>query len=215
MTTTILWNVDTQYDFMRDDASHKGKLPVQGAREIEPNLERLTELARKNGIKVINPADWHTPESKEFSATPDYITTFPPHCMEGTKGAQYVPATAPKNPYCIDWRERTLDKKAAIAHREIVLRKDAFDVFTGNPHTGKLLDLLRPMQVVVYGVATNYCVDYAVQGLLERGIEVYVVADAIKEIPNCDIAEFIEARWRGKGVKLTTTDSIERILKGP
>ena len=29
---TIFWNVDTQYDFMRDDESFKGGLPVSGAR---------------------------------------------------------------------------------------------------------------------------------------------------------------------------------------
>ncbi len=222
MIGTLHWNVDTQYDFMRDDDSHKGTLPVPGARSIEENLSRLTRLAAKENIRVVNTADWHTSESKEFSATPDYITTFPPHCMEGTKGAQYVPATAPKNPYCIDWRDRTFDKKAAMAHREIVLRKDAFDVFTGNPHTGKLLDLLQPLQVIVYGVATNYCVQHAVQGLLEHGVpSVIVVSDAIKAIVAPDstiptptgwlygsVEEFIDKEWRAKGVTMMSTDRL-------
>ncbi len=43
----IFWNVDTQYDFMRPD----GKLYVQDAEQIEPNLEYLTRLAAERNIR--------------------------------------------------------------------------------------------------------------------------------------------------------------------
>ena len=209
MTNTIFWNVDTQYDFMRDD----GKLSVPGAESIEPNLKRLTEYAREHDIKVVSTRDWHTPASREFSDTPDFVATFPPHCLEGTPGAEYVPATKPTNPYVIDWRDRKFDEREVHSRRDIVISKDAFDVFAGNPHTDTIVRTLKPERAVVYGVATNYCVNRAVQGLLERGVEVYVVQDAIKEIPNCDIKEFMDAQWKAKGVRLTSTDSIDEIVR--
>ena len=62
---TIFWNVDTQYDFMRA----KGKLYVSEAEKIETNLAQLTSLAKTNGIKVVNTADWHNKHSKEISGT--------------------------------------------------------------------------------------------------------------------------------------------------
>ena len=104
---TIFRNVDTQYDFMRPD----GKLYVQGAERIEGNLAKLTELAATKGIKVVNTADWHNKDSKELSENPDFIQTFPEHCMESTLGAKFVPATSPQNAYWIDWREYYLNSK--------------------------------------------------------------------------------------------------------
>ncbi len=62
---TIFWNVDTQVDFMNKD----GKLYVQGAEEIKPNLKRLTDLAEKYKITVINTGDYHNKTSKEISNT--------------------------------------------------------------------------------------------------------------------------------------------------
>ncbi len=212
MTNIIFWNVDTQYDFMRDDERYKGKLAVPGAKDIEPNLERLTAAARQHGIKVINTADWHTFASKEFSQTPDYAKTFPPHCIMHTPGAKYVPATEPLNPYVVDWRAKEIDEREIHGRRNIVIYKDAFDAFEGNPHTSDIVQKLKPDHAVVYGVATNYCVQYAVQGLLKRGIAVTVASDAIKEIPNCDISSFIDTEWRTKGVHLDTTAGIERML---
>lgn len=197
---TIFWNVDTQRDFMRAD----GALYVGGAETIEPNLERLTQYAKKHGIKVINTADWHTMKSGELSEKPDFMTTFPPHCLRGTKGAEYVPATAPVLPYAVDWDGAGLDAEELYRHREIVLYKDAFDVFSGNPHSDTVVRYLNPERAVVYGVATNVCVDYAVKGLRERGVDVYVVRDAIKELPGIPVAPIYES-WKTTGVKFITT----------
>lgn len=212
MTKTIFWNVDTQYDFMRDDESHHGGLAVPDARSIEPNLERITRLARSKDLKIVSTADWHTEQSAEFSATPNFVTTFPPHCLERTKGAEYIPATEPRTPYVVSWQDKGFDTGQVRDYREIVLLKDEFDVFAGNLHATGVVRTINPDRAIVYGVATNYCVNYAVQGLLDRGVEVYVVKDAIKEIPNCDITEFMEKNWTAKGVKYTTTDSIEKIV---
>lgn len=223
----IFWNVDTQYDFMRDDESHKGLLPVPGARAIERNLKALTRLARAYGIGIVSTADWHTMQSREFSDSPDYKTTFPPHCLQGTKGASYVPATAPKNPLIIDWQkplgaleEAALAAGASGGAMEIVLYKDAFDVFAGSPsspHADRVLEILRPESAIVYGVATNVCVNFAVLGLLDRGIEVYVVGDAIKELPGLSLDETMRS-WQAagtrKGAHLISAHDVGSLLKG-
>lgn len=79
----IFWNVDTQFDFMRPE----GKLYVQDAYKIEPNLEKLTSLAGEMNIVVVNTADWHNKNSREISDKPDWQKTFPEHCMAGSEGA--------------------------------------------------------------------------------------------------------------------------------
>ncbi|MBT3406268.1 cysteine hydrolase [Candidatus Woesearchaeota archaeon] len=208
---TIFWNVDTQYDFMRSDDSFKGTLPVEGARSIEPNLEKLTELAENEDIKVVNSADWHNKDSAEFSDEPNYQTTFPPHCLTETKGADYVPSTQPKDAYKVDWQQESVDAKAVTNTRNIVLYKDAFDVFEGNPHTEEVLSTIAPDRAIVYGVATNVCVDFAVQGLLERGVEVYVPTDAIKELPGLPLEATLDA-WQQAGALLTTTDEVSNYI---
>jgi len=207
----LFWNVDTQYDFMRDDSSFHGALAIADAHQIEGDLEFLTELAAKHGIKVVNTKDYHTLQSREISHDPDFKTTFPPHCLRGTLGARYIPATEPENPYTIDWKEVDFDLTKVQRHRNIVLCKDEFDIFhpSGAPHTPKVLEVLLPDRVMVYGVATNVCVDYAVCGLLNfrRGVEVYVLRDAIKELPHLPLDATLDA-WRDAGVQLITTKEV-------
>jgi nicotinamidase/pyrazinamidase len=201
---TIAWNVDTQYDFM----SPVGKLPIKGATEIESNLEKITNYFRNKGTTIVNTGDWHTPEAEEISDKPDYVNTFPPHCIIGTSGAEYIAETKPINPVVVDWRSEKLDLEKLLKNKEIVVYKDKFDVFLGSPYTDKILKTLAPERVVVYGVATDYCVNYAVLGLLERGLEVYVVEDALKEIASA--APVID-KWKelGKGrLKLIKTEDL-------
>ena len=59
----IYWNVDTQFDFMRKE----GKLNVENAVTIEPNLERITKFARENGFPIVNTADWHDENTEEIT----------------------------------------------------------------------------------------------------------------------------------------------------
>lgn len=207
-TSILYWNVDTQYDFMRNDESFEGKLHVPGARTIEGNLEKLTRHAERNSIHTINTADWHTHGSPEISDTPDHVNTFPTHCIMGSKGASFVPATEPSHPYTIEWDDETIDEERAKNSREIVIHKDEFDAFSGNSHTEKILDLKKPKKIYVYGVATNVCDDYAVMGLLRRGYEVSVVTDAIKELPGP--VEHILAKWKENGATFTTTEEVIR-----
>jgi len=203
----IFWNVDTQHDFMNKD----GALYVEGAESIKPALARVTMIAREYGIVVVNTADWHTPSSEELSHNPDFVTTFPPHCLQYTQGATFIPETTPRSDaYVIDWRARSIDKEVMSNHLDVIIYKDSFDVFTGNPHTNDVVASLNPDKVVVYGVAENVCVDYAVRGLLERGRHVYVVQDAIKGIPG--LPSPVD-EWLSRGAELILTSSLEELLR--
>ncbi|MEK6905684.1 MAG: cysteine hydrolase family protein [Nanoarchaeota archaeon] len=209
MIKPIFWNVDTQYDFMKPD----GKLSIPGAAAIETNLGYLTMLAAHNNIYIVNTADWHTPESRELSATPDFKTTFPFHCLSGTKGAEFIDATKPVKPYIIDWRDTDFNPAKVKEHLDIVIYKDEFDAFhaTGAPHTEKVLNVLNPRRAIVYGVATNVCVDFAVKGLLQRGLQVYVPTDAIKELPGLSLEAVLDS-WKKEGAKLIRTDEVLKYI---
>ena len=209
----VFWNVDTQYDFMRNDASHKGTLHVKNAIDIEENLAYLTKLAKEYDIRVINTGDWHTLKSREISDNPDYKTTFPKHCMIGTKGAEFVPATNPENPYIVDWRNNFYNKKHLKNSRNVIIYKDYLDVFSGNRHTDDILKTIKLKKVIVYGVATEPCVDFAVKGLRERGVDVLVPTDAVKELPTSNQQEILNT-WKNKGVKLITTKDVKNYLVG-
>jgi len=208
----IFWNVDTQYDFMRNDESFKGKLPVPNAREIEGNLEKLTNFAKERKIQVVNTGDWHNSNSKEFSKNPDYKTTFPPHCLIRTKGAEFIPATNPENPYIIDWAAKGLDEDKLKITKDIILYKDAFDIFQGNKYSKEVVRIINPYKAIVYGVATNVCVDFAVRGLLAKGVGVYVPLDAIKELPKPPSEKTLN-KWKNKGAILATTNQIIEYIK--
>ena len=206
-TKTIFWNVDTQYDFVKE----YGALSVPGAEGIEKNLETLTKYATMNGVQVVNTKDWHNKDTEEFSKNPDYVNSFPEHCMEKTRGAEYVDATKPQgHVYDIDWKAESIDLDSVKNTRNLVIKKDNFDVFKGNPHTDDIVDIIDPDRAIVYGVATNFCVDFAVTGLLERGIEVYVVKDAIKEIPLDGEPQNTYNKWEQGGAKLIILDDVKK-----
>jgi nicotinamidase/pyrazinamidase len=201
---TIGCDVDTLNDFM----SALGKLYVPGAETIEPSLDRAIQYLRNRDMTILHLADCHDENSRELAAKPDFMKTFPEHCMRGTWGAEFILATKPIKPYVIDWTDKSIDLERLATSKEIVLRKDYFDVFRGNPFADGVLKALAPDRVIVYGVATNVCVDFAVRGLLERGKEVYVVEDAIKDLPN--IPSPVED-WKSMGVRLIRTDDLYNI----
>ena len=204
----LFWNVDTQEDFI--DAG--GKLYVQGAETIRPVLMQITQLAKRMNIRVVNTCDFHFINAEEISENPDFVTKFPPHCMAGTSGAHFIRETDPESPVIIDW-----DIDLAIHEefddperfRNIVLRKNAFDVFAGNPYTEKILEILKPDRVFVYGVTTNICVDNAVMGLSDRGYKVYIVEDAIKELPNLPLPY---ENWKANGAIFVLFADITKYL---
>jgi len=194
---TILWDVDTQFDFMLPD----GKLYVPGAEETVPAMKRLVDAARAAGIVHIASADDHELTDAEISAEPDFVTTYPPHCLRGTRGARKIPETDQEDPVPLAL-EPVPDRY--LEGREFLLLKKNFDVFT-NPHTERLLERLDPDEIVVFGVATDVCDDAAIRGFLARGLKVRFVEDAARGLDDDRVA-ISTASWREQGVEFTKAE---------
>jgi nicotinamidase/pyrazinamidase len=199
----ILWDVDTQVDFMLPD----GKLYVPGAEETVPAMARLVEAARAAGIVHVASSDDHELTDDEISDDPDFQTTYPPHCLRGTHGARKVPETDQHDPVPIGL-ERLPERY--LAGREFLILKKHFDVFT-NPNTDRLLEVLDPDEIVVFGVATDVCDDAAIRGFLERGRRVRFVEDAARGLDKGRVAA-CTAAWRERGVEFTTAEQIVQSL---
>jgi nicotinamidase/pyrazinamidase len=220
MTRLIFWDVDTLYDFMRAD----GKLYVPGSEEIIPTLEALTEFAHAHRIPIVASADEHDLSDAEISDEPDWTTTFPPHCMRGTPGQLKIAETRLKEPLVI---EPELEDPGALSHRilahkgDFLLHKHTVDVFT-NANVPTLLRTLEPEAIVVYGVATDFCDKYTIEGLLRHlpKADLLLVTDAIRAIYP-ENAERLLAGWRERGVQEVTSGEIltgrrlERYLPAP
>ena len=193
----ILWDVDTQIDFVRAD----GKLAVPGSEAALPAMARLVAAAREAGVPHVASADDHELTDAEISEEPDYSQTYPPHCLRGTRGAQKVPETAQLDPVPLALTE-VADRW--LRGREFLLLKKHFDVFT-NPNTDRLLELLAPDEVVLFGVATDVCDDAAIRGLVERGVPVVFVEEASRGLDEAR-TEACTAAWREAGVRFASLE---------
>ena len=204
MAGTILWDVDTQVDFMEPS----GKLYVPGARDVAPAMERLVDAARAARIVHVASADDHELTDPEISDAPDLRSTYPPHCLRGTRGAEKILETKQRDPLplsLVPFPPALLSRLIA-GRREILLLKKSFDVFT-NPNADPLLAALDPDEIVVFGVATDVCDDAAILGFLQRGRRVRFVEDAARGLDEARVAA-CTAVWRERGVGFTTADEV-------
>ena len=200
----VLWDVDTQVDFMLPD----GKLYVPGAEETIPAMERLVAAAREAGVVHVASADDHELTDPEISDEPDFSNTYPPHCLRGTRGAAKIEATEQDDPLPLSLTPYPPGLLPGIVEgrRELLLLKKNFNVFT-NPNTDPLLDALDPEEIVVFGVATDVCDDAAIRGFLLRGRRVRFVEDAARALDPEREARCL-AFWREGGVEFGTVDEV-------
>ncbi|HET7571839.1 MAG TPA: isochorismatase family cysteine hydrolase [Gaiellaceae bacterium] len=208
MAGTILWDVDTQVDFMEPS----GKLYVPGAKDVAAAMERLVDAARAAGIRHVASADDHELADPEISDSPDFTSTYPPHCLRGTRGAEKILETKQRDPLPLTLVPFPPARLAALVggSREILLLKKSFDVFT-NPSTDALLDALDPDEIVVFGVATDVCDDAAIRAFLRRGRRVAFVEDASAGLDPARTAACLAA-WREGGVRFATADEVAASL---
>jgi nicotinamidase/pyrazinamidase len=200
MGGTILWDVDTQVDFVEPG----GKLYFEGAEEARPAMARLVEAARSAGVVHVASCDQHELSDPEISQDPDFASTWPPHCLLGTRGAEKIPETKQVDPLplpLLPLPAPTL-RRLLEEGREILIPKKQFDPFT-NPNTETMLDLLDPDEIVLFGVATDICDDAAVRALLRRGRRIAFVEDASRGVDEARVAA-CTAAWREAGVRFTT-----------
>jgi len=199
VTKKLLWDVDTQVDFVHAD----GKLAVPAALEAVPAMQRLVAAARTAGIPHVASADDHELTDTEISETPDFETTYPPHCLRGTNGAAKIAETSQADPVPL---ALTVVPEHWLRGREFLLLKKSFDVFT-NPNADVLLSRLDPEEIVLFGVATDVCNDAAIRGLLARGRSVTFVEEASRGLDEDRTARCVAA-WRDGGVRFASVDEV-------
>ncbi len=200
----ILWDVDTQVDFVLPE----GKLAVPGAAAVTPAMARLVDWARQNDIVHVASADDHELTDPEISTRPDFASTYPPHCLRGTRGAQRIAETEQLDPLVLSLvpYPPALVRELIEGRREILLLKKNFDVFT-NPNAEAVLDALDPSEVIVFGVATDVCDHAAIIGVLRRGRQVAFVEDAARGLDAGRTQVCLE-QWRAAGVRFTTSEEV-------
>jgi len=192
----VFVDVDTQADFMLPG----GRLYVPGAEKLLPTLARLRDFAEQHNIPVLTCTDAHPTDAKEFEQ-------LPPHCVRGTPGQLKVPETLVHKYMIVPQERRTLlTDEELYRYRQWILEKDDLDLFT-NPQADDLVKRLDAEQYVVYGVATEYCVRFAVKGLLERKRPVTLLVDAIREIKPED-GQAVLRELQAGGAKLAESKEV-------
>ena len=190
----VFWEVDVQADFMLPG----GKLYVPGAEKLLPNIRKLTDAARRDEVFLVSHGCFHPPDDPEFQQ-------FPPHCLKGTPGAEFVPEALANNFARLQNRSTEKLPEDLSKYQQIVLEKQTLDIFD-TYHADALVERLGSSpEFVVFGVVTEYCVSCAAKGLLARKRRVAVVKDAIETLDPKVGAKTI-SDLQNLGARLITTD---------
>jgi nicotinamidase/pyrazinamidase len=136
------------------------ELPVPGGLEIVPAINHLLELP---WARIDATQDWHPRDHCSFLGQRDNL--YPPHCVAGTPGAEFLPGLHTE-------RFQTIWRKGFLRDHE------AYAVTTQHHAFGAFLRASGIRQVVVCGIATNICCFYTARDLRQEGFEVAIVEDA-------------------------------------
>ncbi|MBM2618869.1 isochorismatase family protein [Actinoplanes sp. LDG1-06] len=140
--TRALIIVDVQNDFCEG-----GSLAVAGGAAVAAGISLVLDKAAGRWDHVVATKDWHIDPGAHFSDNPDYLDSWPRHCVVGTSGADFHP-------------ELVTDRVEAVFHKGEY--KAAYSGFEGRTETGETLAAwLRDKgvtEVEVVGIATDHCV---------------------------------------------------------
>ena len=196
----VFWEVDAQADFMLPG----GKLYVPGAEKLLPNIRRLTDAARQGRVFLVSHGCYHTKDDPEFAI-------FPPHCVQGTPGANLVPEALTDKVVTVPNDPAASLPDDLSRYQQILLEKQTLNIFESR-HADELVERLGPnVEFVVFGVVTEFCVLFAAKGLLERGRRVSVVRDAIETL-NSEDGKRAVTELQALGAKFITTDQALTLL---
>jgi nicotinamidase/pyrazinamidase len=138
--------VDVQNDFCEG-----GSLAVAGGADVAASVTDLIGEAAGSYRHVVATRDHHIDPGDHFSADPDFVTSWPVHCVAGTEGVGFHPNFAPA--VASGAVDAVFDKGAYAA---------AYSGFEGRDENGSgLADWLRQRgvaEVDVVGIATDHCV---------------------------------------------------------
>jgi nicotinamidase/pyrazinamidase len=134
--------VDVQNDFCEG-----GSLAVAGGAAVAKGISLVLDKSRDRWDHVVATKDWHIDPGSHFSDHPNYLDTWPQHCVVGSPGAEFHP-------------ELTTGPIEAVFHKGE--HQAAYSGFEGKTEAGETLaDWLRSRSVTeveVVGIATDHCV---------------------------------------------------------
>eukprot|EP00475_Leptophrys_vorax_P017005 TRINITY_DN2350_c0_g1_i2.p1 TRINITY_DN2350_c0_g1~~TRINITY_DN2350_c0_g1_i2.p1 ORF type:complete len:215 (-),score=61.22 TRINITY_DN2350_c0_g1_i2:2006-2650(-) len=208
MGKTALLVVDVQNDFCPPD----GSLAVSGGHEIISGINELKN--RVNFDLVVLTQDWHpanhvsfsanNPGSKLFSLfkldTGEMQVMWPNHCVQGSAGAEFHP----------DLQRRETD---VVVRKGMDCRVDSYSGFFDNDHKVKteMDDLLQKHQienVVLVGLAFDYCVGFSALDAVNSGYKVFLIKDLTRSVAK-DSEESMEANLKKTSVRFITAQDVQ------
>ena len=164
-----LFIIDVQNDFCEG-----GSLAVTGGAAVAAGITEYLKTNRSNYDVVIASRDWHDGENDNgghFAAKgeePDFVNSWPVHCVSGTEGAEYHP---------------NLDTSNVDVNIYKGQGKPSYSIFEGVDDQGQALtDLLSARgikSVDVVGLATDYCVLASSLDAKHLGFDVSVLTNLI------------------------------------
>lgn len=161
-----LFIVDVQNDF-----TEHGALGVVGGDAVAQRISEYLDAHADEYALVVASRDWHHGDDDNgghFSDTPDFVDTWPVHCVGGTFGAEY---------------DDVFDTRRVTHHLKKGQGKPAYSLFEGVTDDGQtaadLLDSHGIRDIDVVGIATDYCVRASALDALAAGRTVRVLTDLI------------------------------------
>src|SRR5262249_8043521 len=127
------------------------ELPVPGGTGIVANINRLLDCA---WARIDASQDWHPPDHRSFLGQADNL--YPPHCVAGTPGAEFLPGLH-------------TDRFHAIWRKGFQQDFEAYAVTAQHPGLAALYRACGIDTVVVCGLATNICCFFAARDFRRDG----------------------------------------------
>jgi nicotinamidase/pyrazinamidase len=161
-----LFIVDVQNDF-----TEGGALGVEGGDAVAERISRYLDAHADDYTVIVASRDWHdggNDNGGHFHPEPDFIDTWPVHCVSGTAGAEYDPG---------------LDTGRVTHHVKKGQGKPAYSLFEGTTDDGvtvaHLLEEHGVVDVDLTGIATDYCVRASALDAIEHGRHVRILTDLV------------------------------------
>ena len=151
---------DVQNDFL-----HGGSLAVPRGDEVVPVLNRYLQIFTTQNLPVYAARDWHPERHCSFRAQGG---PWPPHCVAGTRGAEFAAALR-------------LPPSAVIVSKATTAEQEAYSSFQGTD-LDQQLRAANIRRLFIGGLATDYCVLNTVKDGITLGFEVLLLADAIRAV---------------------------------
>ncbi|GAA2986831.1 isochorismatase family protein [Kitasatospora sp. NPDC006786] len=184
--------VDVQNDFCEG-----GSLAVAGGAEVAAAITDLIAESSPGYHHILATRDHHIDPGDHFSAEPDYVDSWPPHCVAGTEGVGFHPNFAPA--VISGAVEAVFDKGAHSA---------AYSGFEGLDENNRgPVEWLRERQVDqidVVGIATDHCVRATALDAARAGFSTRVLLDLTAGVAAETTAAAL-AELRAAGVELVGT----------